>query len=67
MNSSSFHMFYFLVKPCAEFLLRFPAIEWVVILNENTNFYLDKFMDLLKESEWNPDKELIFMGKEIRR
>ena len=60
-------MFYFLVKSCAEFLLRFPAIEWVVILNENTNFYLDKLMDLLKESEWNPDKDLIFMGKEIRR
>ena len=47
--------------------MRFPAIEWVVILNENTNFYLDKLMDLVKESEWNPDKDLIFMGKEIRR
>ena len=47
--------------------MRFPAIEWVVILNENTNFYLDKFMDLLQESEWNSNKDLIFMGREIRR
>ena len=59
--------FYFQVKPCAEFLLRFPAIEWVVILNENTNFYLKNFMDLVQESEWNSSKDTIFMVKEIRR
>ena len=47
--------------------MRFPEIEWVVILNENSNFYLENFTDLLRESEWNTNEDLIFMGKEIRR
>ena len=58
---------FILVESCAEFLLRFPEVEWVVILNENTDFYLENFMNLLKEEEWNPRKDLVFMGKEIIR
>ena len=55
------------MESCAEYLVRFPAVEWVVILNENTNFYLENFMDLLKGEKWNSHTDLVFMGKEIIR
>ena len=63
----TFINFFFSVESCAEFLFRFPEVEWLVILNENTNFYLDKFMKLIKREKWNPHKNLVFMGEEIVR
>ena len=63
----SIYSFCLSVESCAGFLLRFPEVEWLVILNENTNFYLDKFMNLVEKEKWNPHKDLVFMGKEIVR
>ena len=31
------------------FLSRYPAVEWVVILNENTDFFLHNFISLIRE------------------
>ena len=55
------------VEPSAAFLSRYPAVEWVVILNENTNFYLTNFLTIVQQKKWNPHQDLIFVGKEISR
>ena len=48
-------------------MFRYPEVEWLVILNENTNFYLDNFLKLTKEERWNAHTDLVFMGKEVLR
>ena len=58
---------YLLVEPCASFLSRYSAVEWVVIINENTNFFIENFISLIHEKGWNPFQELEFIGKDIRR
>ena len=55
------------MKSCADFLLRYPETDWLVILNENTNFYVENFLNLIEEEKLNPHKDLVFMGKEIIR
>ena len=55
------------VEPSAAFLSRYPVVEWVVILNENTDFFLTNFLTLVQRKKWNPHQDLIFVGKEISR
>ena len=55
------------MEPSAAFLSRYPAVEWVVILHENTNFFLTNFHTLVQQQEWKPHQDLIFLGKEISR
>ena len=58
---------YPLVEPCASFLSRYPAVEWVVIIDENTDFFIDNFIALIHEEGWNPVQDIVFIGKEMRR
>ena len=57
----------FLVGPAAAHLSREEDITWLVILAENTNFYLGNFTQFVAERGLEPRRQEIFLGREIQR
>ena len=53
--------------PAAAHLSREENITWLVILAENTNFYLGNFTQFVAERGLEPRRQEIFLGREIRR